>query len=296
MNQKTFRSNFEPKKPSLGFVNKPISVNIPVTNRCNYSCKFCFGKFNLLPEWVDDSRVLEIPEILSSMGTQKITLEGGEPFLFERTFDLLKEVKRHGMKSCVITNGSLVTEKMLSEIQPYLDWVGLSVDSMREDVEVELRRGTGGHIDQIRRVADWCHEKGIKLKVNTVVTRLNKHEDITELIGELAPKRYKILKLLVINGENDDCGPGLSISDDDYHRFVERHKKLEQMGIEVISEDNEDMTDTYLMLLPDGRFLRNHGGVYSLTDCSIFEDPEEAFGRSSWNPKKFSKRGGLYDY
>ncbi len=297
MNKKTFKIASEPNPSSFSYRNVPISVNIPVTNKCNYNCSFCFGKFKKLPNWVDDSRVMEIPDVLSSMGAKKITLEGGEPFLYGKTNELLNEIKHCGMTSCVITNGSLLTEERLKSISSNLDWLGLSVDSTSEKIEKELGRGNGNHIDQVKRIARCCKDFDIKLKVNTVVTELNKGEDLTGLIKELEPERYKILKLLIIEGENDNCRKELSISNQDYYRFVDRHKTLEKRGMKVVYEDNDNMTDTYLMLLPNGKFLNNHDGVYTLTEHSILSgNPEEAFKEVIWNSEKFVKRGGLYDY
>ena len=297
MNKKAFKIDFEQGSSSVSCGDVPISVNIPVTNKCNYDCSFCFGKFKQLPDWVDDSRIMELPEILSSMGTRKITLEGGEPFLYDKTSELLKEIKRCGMTSCVITNGSLLTEGKLKSISSDLDWLGLSVDSTSEKIEKELGRGNGDHINQVKKIANWCKDLDIKLKANTVVTELNKDEDLKGLIKELDLERYKILKLLIIQGENDHCKDKLGISDREYYRFVERHKSLEEKGIKVVSEDNDDMTDTYLMLLPNGKFLNNHGGNYSVSEHSILtDDPEKAFKEAIWDSKKFIERGGIYEY
>ncbi len=94
---------------------KPVSVNIAIWPTCNYRCKFCFGHYReLKSEFVYD-RVLEIPSILSEMGTEKITIEGGEPFLCKCLEDFLKVSKDVGLTTSIVSNGSLITEKKLKK-------------------------------------------------------------------------------------------------------------------------------------------------------------------------------------
>ncbi|MHA1169282.1 MAG: hypothetical protein ACTSRU_15755, partial [Candidatus Hodarchaeales archaeon] len=42
----------------------PVSVNWHLWPRCNYNCKFCFGKFKQIDNALSRSKALTIPEIL----------------------------------------------------------------------------------------------------------------------------------------------------------------------------------------------------------------------------------------
>jgi len=275
---------------------RPISVNLPVTNRCNYDCRFCFAVFRDKKTWVDDSRIMGIPDALSDMGTEKITLEGGEPFLYDKLEDLLKKFKEIGMTTSVISNGSLITERKLERLSEHIDWLTLSIDSTKEIVEKELGRGDGNHVSQVINLSRKVEELDVKLKLNTVVTKLNLDDDLTDLFLELNPERVKMFQVLPIKNVNDSKVQNLEISEKEFRDFVNRHSEIEESGIKLIGELNQDMICSYLMLLPDGRFFNNKGGEHNVSEHTIFDDPEKALIESQWDEKKFTKRGGNYEW
>jgi MoaA/NifB/PqqE/SkfB family radical SAM enzyme len=84
---------------------------------------------------------------------------------------------------------------MIQKLKPFVDWIGLSIDSADEKVEVALGRGNGGHVKKILELAKVIHKAGIKLKINTTVTRLNWQEDIRPLIRLLKPDRWKVFQV-----------------------------------------------------------------------------------------------------
>ena len=47
---------------------------------------------------------------------------------------------------------------------------------------------------------------GVRIKVNTVVTRSNLKEDLTGFILEACPERWKLLQVLPVKGQNDIVG------------------------------------------------------------------------------------------
>ena len=289
------------KSASTGLIGSeeraPLSVNIVLSDRCNYRCKFCFARFSENKRTFSHERILEIPCILVRMGASKITVEGGEPFLFpELLKKFLIEAKRCGLTTMVISNGSLITREFLEEIAPYLDWLGLSVDSPHEETEKKLGRGFGNHVKKALQVAQWCHELGIRLKVNSVITRYNVSDDLVGLILEMRPERVKFFQYLHIKGSNDEFSEELTITEEEFEDFVRRHRILESYGIDIAFEKNEDMRGSYLMLMPDGRFFNNNDGTYHFTEHNIFRAPEIALEEARWDVERFLKRGGLYDW
>lgn len=275
---------------------RPVSVNLPVTNKCNYDCRFCFAVFRDKKCWVDDSRIMDMPEILKEMGTEKITLEGGEPFLYDELEKLLKRFKDTGMTTSVISNGSLINEANLERLSDHLDWLTLSIDSTRESVEKELGRGDGNHIERVVNIGKLSKEFGINLKLNTVVTRLNLDEDLSNIYTNLEPKRVKMFQVLPIEGVNDSDVEGLQISKTEFKDFVKKHSGIQKSGIELIGESNDDMICSYLMLLPNGRFVSNQDSEYNLTEHTIFDNPWKALRESQWDEERFIGRGGNYEW
>lgn len=282
------------KKPAN---HLPISVNLVVTTRCNYKCRFCFGHYKQLKAIPKDDCILEIPKLLAEAGCQKLTLEGGEPFLSPKLSELLKKAKNLGLVTCVVTNGKLVTKEKMKSLSPYLDWIALSIDSVDEATEIKLKRGDGGHISHCKEIATWAHELGIRLKINSVITSLNYTQDMKSLIRELKPDRWKAFQMLQIEGENVETTKDLIITDEKFLDFIKKHESIKMDGIDFIGESQEDMKGSYIMLLPDGRFISNNEGKYVFGKKTIFElGVLEAFKKVGWDEEKFYQRGGYYQW
>jgi radical S-adenosyl methionine domain-containing protein 2 len=144
--------------------------------KCNYACEFCFHtskNINILP--LDEAK--RGLRLLAEAGMKKLNISGGEPFLkpdfIGKIFQFCKE-ELH-LESCtVVNNGSKVTEQWLDAYGRYLDIMAISCDSFEVETNIELGRaehGKGTHIGRVFQVADWCRARGIRVKINSVITR-----------------------------------------------------------------------------------------------------------------------------
>lgn len=192
----------------------PISVNWFPNRRCNYECHFCFhtNKNEFILPLEDAKHGLRM---LSDAGMKKLNISGGEPFLQPRYIgDAFKFCKEElHIESCsVVSNGSKVTEKWLDTYGKYLDVMAISCDSFDVDTNIMQGRAEHGtattHINNVIKVAQWAKERGIKVKINTVVTRYvschwqycsptlaprnNWEEDMNDQIEQIAPFRWKV--------------------------------------------------------------------------------------------------------
>ena len=236
------------------------------------------------------SEALRIPRLLRDAGTEKITFAGGEPTICPHLAEVLRACKEEGMTTMIVTNGTRVTDSFLEQNSRALDWVTLSVDSGVEDVEVKLGRGKGGHVALVLEVARRVRLHGCRLKVNTVVTSKNWTEDMHSLIKDLEPERWKVFQMLPIKGENDDSLE-LAVTSMQFRAFLERHRDLYPIG-----EGNSDMTESYLMMDPLGRFFQNTGGRYQYSPSVVQVGVLDALSVVGWDSSKFLGRGGLYDW
>lgn len=277
--------------PTTVAVVNAVSVNWHVWPRCNYTCKFCFATFTDIPEALSRREALRIPGLLASAGTQKLTFAGGEPLLCPHLDELLKEAKAVGMTTMIVTNGSLLTETLLQRISRFVDWIALSIDSGSEQTERALGRGTGSHVVRAIDAASRIRRRGIGLKVNTVVTALNWREEMSWLIRDLAPERWKVFQMLVIKGENDPLSETLRVTDGQFGFFLRTHEVLAP-----IPEDNRAMSGSYLMMDPMGRLFQNTGGEYSYSDPVLRVGFQTAINQVGWDRRKFLRRGGQYDW
>jgi len=238
----------------------------------------------------------EIANLLAAEGIDKITLAGGEPTLIPWVGNLIKYIKSLNLTTSIVTNGAKLA-KLIEEYGEWLDWVALSVDSFHDDVEIQLGRASKvGFVARMIELAELCHSRGIKVKLNTVVTRLNYQENLGELVKSLRPIRWKIFQILPIKGENDSWAESLSISREEFESFLARHRELEISGVNIVAEDNDDMQNSYIMIDNQGRFFSQKDGAYEYSQPILEVGVQAALIQVSFKPEKFRKRGGFYNW
>lgn len=281
----------QPPAPSESSAMKPISVDWHLWPRCNYECRFCFAQFSDIRTVLDKADALRVLPLLHAAGTQKITFVGGEPTLCPYLPDLITQAKELGMTTMVVTNASRLTRPYLERLQGLLDWISISIDSASEAIQQQMGRGHGNHVAIVRNIAPVVRQMGFRLKINTVVTAINRHDDMSDLISELAPDRWKVFQMLPIKGENDDAIPALAISADEFRAYIAHHKTLNP-----VAEDNAAMTGSYVMLDALGRLFHNTSGRHEYSRPILDVGLRAALTDVEWNTARFLQRGGLYDW
>jgi radical S-adenosyl methionine domain-containing protein 2 len=281
------------------------SVNFHCWQPCNMHCRFCFGRFRdvraeVLPNGhLTANEAVRVVELLADAGFRKITFAGGEPFLCPWLPRLLLTAKQAGMITCAVTNGSILVSADLAKYRDLLDWLTLSVDSSRQETLIRIGRATAGRCltpNDYLGLCSWIHASGIRLKLNTVVSRANVHEDMLEFVVKARPRRWKIMQVLPIHGQNDQSIVGLMVSHDEFLNFIERHARAAIYGIAIVPEDNESMTGSYAMLDPAGRFFDNIEGFYTYSPPILTYGVHEAIKHVTISRERFLARGGDYDW
>ncbi|MCY3410073.1 MAG: radical SAM protein [Candidatus Heimdallarchaeota archaeon] len=272
-------------------MEKLVSVNYHLIKSCNYRCKFCFAHFNQLKgNYLSKEKSLKLISELSRCGTKKITFVGGEPTLVPFLPELAIHAKSLGMTTMIVTNGTKISENYIRRFKGSLDWVGLSIDSSIEEINKKLGRGSGGHVRQTLDNVEVLRKFGIKIKINTVVNQLNFNEDMSELILGINPLRWKVFQMLPIEGENEHARD-LLIDKNQFELFLKNNQKASP-----VKESNDDMTDSYVMIDPEGRFYNNSDGKLNHGPSILTVGVERAFALSKFQLEKFENRGGRYNW
>lgn len=282
---------------SLRVPTIPVSVNYHFTRKCNYSCGFCFHT-------AKSSHVLPIEDakrglfLLKKAGMRKLNFAGGEPLLYPKFLEELILYSKQELKLesiSIVTNGSRLTDRFLSKVGQYIDIIAVSCDSFCEETNVEIGRGTGAHLEQVRNAASLCRKYGVKFKLNTVVNRYNFEEDMNPFIEELQPFRWKCFQVLVVEEENGSDttlrnATRFTISDAEFDQFCQRHSHQKCF----VPESNKIMKSSYLILDEWMRFLNK--GVGQPSPSILEVGVERALARVEWDTASFSARGGVYDW
>lgn len=248
-------------------------VNLHYTFFCNYKCTFCHSHFfdSRTGGKISLERWQRIIELLRPY-CKRINFAGGEPLFHKREVgELIKATDAAGLIATIITNGVYMTRDWLDSYGPFLKAIGISCDSALEETQKQLKRGNGRHVAETLEKFDLIHDfnsrgGNILPKINTVVTNLNWEEDMSEFILRTGATRWKLFQVLPITGENDASWEDLLITEAQFQAFCERHAHLNQRGIEVVPETNEELIDTYIMVDPEGRFFSNRGNKYTYSE------------------------------
>lgn len=275
----------------------PINVSWHLWPDCNLKCTYCYATFRDIPSTLPEAQAVDVLDRLRAAGTEKVTFVGGEPLLCPHIARLIRHAKDIGLVTMLVTNGSKLVGNLRDQLVPHLDWISLSIDASEPALMEAMGRGNAKFLNFCLRCwEDLAKVPHLRLKVNTVVTRLNLADDMRPLMRRLRPKRWKVFQVLPVRGQNDAVVGPLLISPAEFHCYVERHQELHAEGLGPVAEDNRDLTGTYLMLDAVGRFFSNRTGEHVYTESLLDVGVWEAVRQVNWDVSGFLSRSGLYEW
>lgn len=290
----------QPQESARREARSPVVINWHVTEACNYRCSYCYAKW----QRPDRAELIRDPgattALLQSLHSHfeptagglrpRLNFAGGEPLLHaDRVVSAMRIARSIGFDVSIITNGSRLNERAVADLAPEMSLLGLSIDAVAPAVLAAIGRQDrhaqqldlgllSQHVAQARRV-----NPALALKINTVVCSANWREDLSGVISDLAPQRWKVLRMLPVVGRD------LEVSDMQFRAFIERHCSLKCV---MSVEDNDNMVGSYIMVDPTGRFFQNRSGAsgYDYSPPILDVGAAEAFSRIGWSALKFDGR------
>ena len=277
----------------------PSSINYHITERCNYRCRFCFACYHQYNKELSLKDSFKLIDLLVDTGCEKLNFAGGEPTLVPHLPKLINYANDNHLFVSLISNGTGITKAFIEETRGSIDLLGLSIDSNFDTIEIALGRTIRklyqtsnfySHVDLIKKRSKLIKKYGINLKINTVLTNLNWKEDMTGLILELEPIRWKIFEVTYIRNVNDS--------------FFDKHKNLHSWQIQVfkkrheyfnpILEKQRSIIESYCMITPDGRFYQNSKHIHNYSDSILKAGIVESFNQIYFSESKYKIRDGEY--
>jgi len=297
-----------PETPSWQPRVLPDTINIFLTAECNFRCKHCYATFADIHRTTPCFMAEDVlHEILVGIGREplppgilkrKITFVGGEPTLCPHLVRSVRIARDAGLDTAVITNGTRITPQYLDQFNGSLDWIAFSIDSFAPQTNRAIGRcrssGIGLTSEEYFARIGWVKERGIALKINTVVNAYNWQEDMTEPVVKANPDRWKVLQVTPMAGQNDKGIEEMEVTTAQFNHFVEHHWLVSQHGITMVAEPVEVIRGSYAMVSPDGRFFGNEQGCHAYSDPILKVGVSEAFSQVHFDANKFQSRGGRY--
>ena len=230
-----------------------------ITTKCNQNCKYCHRFLG-----INDLCYEENEKILDNLikdGITDITWTGGEALLYPNLIGLLKKAKENGINNKLITNGLLLAKNdEIKEICNYLDALTLSIDSTDNEINAELGRGIN-HYQNIKTVLEYVKNTGLKLNINTVVSKKNidQLEELGNFLNKYKINSWRVFQFMPLRETAERNRNQFEISDAEFESKKGIFQKFENIG-RVDYRQEKDMEDKYVLLVANGDIVKTENG------------------------------------
>jgi MoaA/NifB/PqqE/SkfB family radical SAM enzyme len=110
-----------------------VLAHIIPMRRCNLACTYC-NEFDKVSDPVPIEEMRRRIDHLKRLGTNVVTISGGEPLLHPQLDELIRYIRSRGILAGLITNGYLLTEKRIQQLNDAgLDHLQISIDNVQPD-------------------------------------------------------------------------------------------------------------------------------------------------------------------
>lgn len=182
-------------------MKKKYKINLHILEACNFKCRQCFSKFGTkkLLSVKDWEKIVD--NCIAGADVAEFNIAGGEPMLYPGLVELVQYIRDKGVKVSLITNGSLMDEEWIKSYAGMYETIGFSVDSINDETNRKIGRcDRNGKAIPAGRIVELCglirkYAPECRIKINTVVSALNKDEVMSAFIDEITADRWKILRM-----------------------------------------------------------------------------------------------------
>jgi len=216
---------------------EPKWIAWEITRRCNLSCVHCRSSSDpevaSHPDFTYEQAVRVLDDI-ASYASPVVVLSGGEPLLRPDVFDIARYGTGKGLRMCLATNGTLVTEETCKNIlDADIKMVSLSLDGATAATHDNFRNQQGAFAGTMEAIRLF-NEKNIPFLVNSSFTLRNRHElaDIYKLVKGLGATAWYMF-MIVPTGRGEDIMEEL-IPDDIYEEILDWHYEVEKQENDLL--------------------------------------------------------------
>ena len=211
-------------------MKKKYKINLHILEACNFKCRQCFSQFGTretLP--VEDWKKI-VDNCIAGADVAEFNIAGGEPMLYPGLVELVKYIRDKGVKVSLITNGSLMDEEWIKSYAGMYETIYFSVDSINDETNRKIGRcDRNGKTIPADRIVELCglirkYAPGCRIKINTVVSALNKDEVMSDFIDKIAADRWKVLRMKPFQ-YGSFSNLDIQVSNEEFEEFVERNRE-----------------------------------------------------------------------
>lgn len=192
----------------------PLFVGWEVTSRCNLRCRHCRAADNISKRKKGELTLGECKAVIDQLSRAQVYtvgITGGEPFLRQDIFEIIRYCKEKGLQLIIYTNATMISSHLARKLGGILDKhdiMHVSLDSSNANTHNQIRGMDCFHktINGIKNLS----ENGLTIRLNVVPTRLNMDSifGIIDIAEKYHVKYFSGSPLMTISrGRNKDLIP-----------------------------------------------------------------------------------------
>lgn len=170
----------------------PLAVEIEITNKCFRHCSYCAYESGPTPKIAREHELttkqwIDVISDLEREGVMALEFTGGDPFVRNDAFDLLRHAADLGLALLINSDLSILNEQHLDGLRSLNSLVSVqtSLDGATP-ASCDLTRGRGGFKTLMRQLTV-LNDAGLPVSVGSTIHRHNASE--VEAIAELAASK-----------------------------------------------------------------------------------------------------------
>ncbi|MGD2251158.1 MAG: radical SAM protein [Candidatus Methanofastidiosia archaeon] len=222
---------FRKSSRQLGLaLSSPITVELEVTSKCNNFCQFCYNVWEKSTS-SQGANMKAILEKLIEADVKMLFFTGGEPFLRKDLFDLVEIASNCGMRTSVVTNGTLLTEEKAQHLKTLKTSVQVSLHGTEPTHDTLV--GAPGAYARTWEGLQYLKNANVPTNINMALTRQNFQE--LPHVGEVAASLGAHLSMtrLVLTGPHVNKNLQFTQSTiSDVMEFLVHQKKVKTASIQ----------------------------------------------------------------
>lgn len=184
---------------------RPIYAVWEITLACDLACRHCGSRAgHARPDELTTSECFDLVDQLADLGVMEVSLIGGEAYLRDDFYEIVKRIRSRGMIPLLTTGARGINrERAFAIAQAGVASVSISIDG--NEATHNRLRGVSDSYTKALQAFDYLREAKVKVSANTQINRLSMPEllDVLEVITEKRVHSWQI-QLTVAMGRAAD--------------------------------------------------------------------------------------------
>ncbi|GAB4278854.1 MAG: radical SAM protein [Marinilabiliales bacterium] len=149
----------------------PLDLTFMMTNKCLTNCIYCYADRKTKYKPISFERLKIIIKEAKNIGIRNFDLSGGELFLYSNWEELLIELSQNGFFPYISTKIPIEWDTINKLKNLGFKTIQFSIDSLNPKILKETIKTKDDYIVKLKESLRNCEDLGIKIRINTVLTR-----------------------------------------------------------------------------------------------------------------------------